>query len=340
MNPLTGQRVLLIAPRFFGYDQDIATELRRRGAEVDFLPDRPFDTPLMKAVTRFGRQLILKAADKFYQRAFERLGRASYDLIFVVNGQTLSTFILTELRSSFPNARFVLYIWDSFRNRRSIIDNLHFFDDCLSFDPDCSKAYGLRFRPRFFSPGFAHGHTDEFDYHLSFIGTAHTDRYTIISSVAQSLEPHIRCYWYLYIQAPWVFYVYRLSNPAFRTAKIASFHFEPLQRVDVQKVFFRSRAILDIEHPLQTGLTIRTLETLGASRKLITTNGRVREYDFFRDENIYVIDRRRAKVPKSFLETPYCVVDPLLYEKYSLKGWMDEVLGNESVPLRDRTAYR
>jgi hypothetical protein len=141
------------------------------------------------------------------------------------------------------------------------------------------------------------------------------------------LKPHILCYWYLYLQAHWVFYVYRVINPAFRNATISSFRFNPLSRADVQQIFFKTRAILDIEHPLQTGLTIRTLEALGASRKLITTNNRVKDYDFFCKDNVYVVNRRQATVPEWFLETPYQLLDPLIYDKYSLKGWLDEILG-------------
>ena len=52
---LAGKRVLFFAVRYFGYEQRIMDELRRRGAEVDYLPDRPFNTPLMTAVTRYSR---------------------------------------------------------------------------------------------------------------------------------------------------------------------------------------------------------------------------------------------------------------------------------------------
>ena len=326
MNALFGRRVLLFAPRFFGYDRDIADELRRRGAEVDLLPDRPFESASMKAVARFLRSAAVVAAERFYRRELARLARSTYDLIFVVNGQTLSGAFLAFLRAEFPRAKFVLYIWDSFDNRRSIVANLKFFDDCSSFDRAGAAHYGLRFRPLFFSPEFERGADKDFDHHLSFVGTAHTDRFATISRISSSLKPCYRFYWYLYLQAPWVYYAYWVTNPSFRRAKIGDFHFIPLTRGEVQKVFFGSRAILDVEHPRQTGLTIRTLETMGASRKLITTNSRVREYDFFLPENVCVIDRHDVRIPDSFLEAPYRPIDPRIYKKYSLAGWIDEIL--------------
>jgi hypothetical protein len=72
---LTGRRVLLMAPRFFGYEIEIADELRRRGALVDALPDRPFDSPIMAAVTRFKRSWTIQSADRLYQRMLKDFDR-------------------------------------------------------------------------------------------------------------------------------------------------------------------------------------------------------------------------------------------------------------------------
>lgn len=327
VKPLQSRRILFIAPRFFGYEQDILSELVSRGATVDMLPDRPFDTPIMKAATRFGRPLVIGAADRFYRNGLNRFGRSAYDLVFVINGQTLSRAVLSEIRATFPAAKFVLYMWDSFKNRGSAIENLRFFDDCFSFDPDCSREFGLKFRPLFFAPGFECEPSNAFDYHLSFIGTCHSDRFSIVSRLANSLESKVRFYRYLYLQAPWVFYVYRIINPAFRNARITDFQYVPLKRESVQAAFFRSLAVLDIEHPKQDGLTIRTFESFGSSRKLVTTNSHVRQYDFYRPGNICIIDRQTAKIPKGFLETPYEPASDSILMKYSIKGWIDDVIG-------------
>ena len=50
---LRGKRILFIAPAFFGYHIDIIEEMKARGAVVDWLPDRPFNSSLAKGVTRF-----------------------------------------------------------------------------------------------------------------------------------------------------------------------------------------------------------------------------------------------------------------------------------------------
>lgn len=333
---LQGKQILFLAPRFFSYENEIAEEMRRRGAHVDWLPDRPFDTPLMTAVTRLHPQSILPIADKIYRRQLNKWGRKKYDLVFVLNGQTLSRDLLAELRIDLPNTRFILYMWDSIKNRASSAEKFDLFDECLSFDPSSVELYGMRLRPLFFAPSFESKCIFEPQYHISFIGTAHTDRYSIISSIDSALQPDIRRFWYLYLQARWVYAVYLFANRSFQGANFNDFRFKPLPYSAVTDIFRKSRAILDIEHPGQTGLTMRSFETLGAEKKLVTTNPGVRELPFYSEQNIQVIDRSNPLLDTDFLHSPYAPVDPFIYDRYSLSGWLDEVLMN-SFPNKNLT---
>lgn len=326
MISLQGKRVLLIAPRFFGYERDIQGEIERRGAIVDWLPDRPFDTPLMAALTKLKAEWVQLPAERLYDRMLNQFAATSYDYILVVNGQTLSRKTLNRLRESFPTAKNILYMWDSVENRRSVLDNLCFFDHAFSFDPQCASNHGMHLRPLFYSKGFQHDAAQASAFHISFVGTAHTDRYAVVSELKKELDDDIQAYWYLYLQAPWVFQYYRATKPFMRNARRDEFNFVPLEKATLQSVFARSRVIVDIEHPNQRGLTMRTFETMGAGKKLVTTNSQIADYDFFKLGNVCVIDRRTPKIPRRFLESPFTpYTDELLY-RYSLEGWVDEVL--------------
>lgn len=324
---LANKKVLFVAPQFFGYEQEIRGEIERRGAQVDFLLDRPFTSPFLKAVTRWRRKWVISTADRYYRANTN--AHADYDYVFVVNGQTLSSEILEEWRNRFKRAKFFLYMWDSFGNRSDVVGNLTYFDHAFTFDRDDAVKHGIHFRPLFFSKGFEAGSGDPVQWDISFVGTAHSDRYYVASRVAEQLGSGSRVYWYLFLQAKWVYWLYRIINSGFRSASLADFKFAPLSKPDVQRIFFGSTAILDIEHPQQTGLTMRTLETLGARKKLVTTNANVKSYDFFSQHNICVIDRRNPVLPSDFLRTPYIDVTPAIYQRYQLDGWMDEILEKE-----------
>ncbi|OZI28136.1 hypothetical protein CEG14_24800 [Bordetella genomosp. 1] len=326
MISLQNKRVLYVAPKFFGYEQDIGEEFRRRGAHADFLLDRPFNTPFMTAVTRFKRDWIIKAADRYYRDALAALPGADYDLVFVVNGQTLSEQTLQDWRKRFPGAVFVMYMWDSFGNRPNAVTNMKYFDHVFTFDRNDAERYQLNFRPLFFVRGFEREPVAQPDYDISFVGTAHTDRYAVVSRVNAALPAGAVPHWYLYLQAPWVYWAYRVLYRDFRNAPRSAFRFEPLAKATVQSIFNNSRAILDVEHAQQTGLTMRTLETLGARKKLVTTNTAVRDYDFYRPANVCIIDRQQPRIPDDFFTRPYEDIAPEIYQRYRLEGWLDEML--------------
>ena len=324
---LKGKYVLLIAPIFFGYSFEIANEFRRRGAIVDFLPDRPFQSPFMKAGTRFAPSLLNSFAEHFFWEGIEKYSRSKYDFVFVVIGEALTQNFLHSLRSRFPSASYILYMWDSFENKKSLVKNIQSYDRCITFDLNDAKNYGLNFRPLFFSDGFKLSNKSQFNYDLSFIGTAHSDRYSIISKIAEDLPKEVTFYTYLFLQAPWVFFGHKLFNKAFINTRYGDFKYVPLEANIVQLIFSESRVVLDIEHPKQIGLTMRTFETLGSGKKLITTNSKVREYDFYDSQNICIVDREgEKKVKKNFFKDPYTPIPLDLYYKYSLQGWVDDVI--------------
>ncbi|WP_460164886.1 CgeB family protein [Pseudomonas sp. S1_G07] len=235
---LDGKKVLVVAPQFFGYETEICDELKRRGAKVDFLLDRPFASPLMKAVTRLRRQWVIKAADRYYTHQMEQIKSSEYDYIFVVNGQTLSTTILECWQKMFPSAVFVLYMWDSFGNRRWVLENLKYFHHVFTFDRNDAAKYGLNFRALFFSRGFEVVAPVQAEFDISFIGTAHTDRYQVLKKVDKALGPSINKHWYLFLQAKWVYLTYKLTNRGFKGASISDFKYDPLDKGTVQRVFF------------------------------------------------------------------------------------------------------
>lgn len=327
---LHGKRVLFVCPRFFGYDDAIAAELRRRGASVDVLHDRPFDSPLMKALTKRAPGLVGHAAAVHYRSA---LGDSTdYDLIFVINGQTLTRSFLMELRQRHTAAAFILYLWDSLANRSSIIRCMGLYDRVFSFDPNDAVHYNLIYRPLFFSGEF-YGDKENYiehagDFDISFVGTAHTDRWRIVQQIDQSCPAYMRRYWFLYLQARWVFHARRISDPGFSKARIEDFRFVTLPQAEVGRVFRRSRAILDIEHPSQHGLTMRTIEALGAGKKIITTNTSIMECDFYRSSNVMILERgARLSLDLDFFRSPIELVPSEIYQRYSIEGWMSEILG-------------
>lgn len=321
-------RVLLIAPRFFGYEHEIAAGLNSLGYEVDLLPDRPFNNPLMKAVMRFRPELGgHHACDQYFARRLEELGRNNYSTIFVIQGEGVTSKTLLTIRKAYPTARLVFYTWDSLENKPFSRKNLSLYDHCSTFDPVDANKYGMYFRPLFYTDGFDRPADTAYAYDLSFIGTVHSDRYRIVHALLKQLPTDTRTFIYLYLQAPWMYDLRKIFTNTVDGAKRDEFRFEPLSKDVVQTTFFRSRAVLDIEHVNQRGATMRTMEALGSKRKMITTNVTLRDYDFYNPLNIQIIDRMAPRLDHEFLRSPYQVLPEEIRQKYSMRNWIREVCG-------------
>lgn len=327
---LAGKHILMQVVPYFGYDQVLARALRERGAIVDVLADRPFDSALLHGIAKLGRRAVLGHATRIYRRQLKAFGRSRYDHVLVINGQTMSDSFLRELRGDYPTAKFTFYIWDSFENKPYAVAALPRYDAAFSFDRRATRDHGLGFRPLFFSPEFDLEPNAAADLDLSFIGTAHSDRPAIIHQVDRHLPATASRYWFLYLKAPWVLHYQRATNRHFRNIPTSMFSYAPLPRDRVRALFGRSRAFLDIEHDQQTGLTIRTFEALGARKKLLTTNADIRNYDFYDSSNILVIDRRKPVFDPDFLTAPLRELPPALRQRYSVDGWIDEILGKSA----------
>ena len=106
--------------------------------------------------------------------------------------------------------------------------------------------------------------------------------------------------------------------------------FKSLSKLDVLNVIGKSKSIIDIQHPLQPGLTMRTIEIIGAKKKLFTTNKDVENYDFYNRNNIFIINRNEPKLDFSFLKKDYEDIDETIYEKYSLSSWIRTIFKDEN----------
>ena len=68
------------------------------------------------------------------------------------------------------------------------------------------------------------------------------------------------------------------------------------------------------------------IEALGAKKKLITTNEDIVNYDFYCPENIYLYNGK-FDLDNIFFKSKYKRIDNVIYERYSLRNWLKEVIG-------------
>ena len=325
MTNLFGKRILFVSPEFFGYDQAICDNIKNKGGYIYRLYDRPFNNAMLHALTKLFPKFISKLLTKYYIKKLQGL-EAQIDIVFVINGQTLSKKFHDYVAAKWPKSTKILYMWDSFENRPNVRDSLKYYSKVFSFDRDACKRFGLNFRPLFF-----HGKTtDNFSmtrntYLLSFIGTAHSDRYKILTKLYSQFQD-AKVYKFLFLKAKWVYWLYRLFDKNYRQANLSEFHFYPISHAKYLEIISETEILVDIEHPNQSGLTIRNIEYLNSRKKFVTTNADVKNYEFFKSGNIEVIDRNDPKISQEFIERQFVDYDDETLKYYSIDGFVETCL--------------
>ena len=56
-----------------------------------------------------------------------------------------------------------------------------------------------------------------------------------------------------------------------------------------------------------------------------------RRYDFYKENNILVIDRNNVLIDDSFFDSNYEKIPEEVYKKYSLSSWVDTILGKKDI---------
>lgn len=325
---LNGKRVLFFYLSTFNYEIEIQKAMEREGAIVDSFNERPSNNLFIHIMVRLNRNLINKIIVKYYQNIISQTKNNQYDYIFFIKGESISPEIVEALRSAHPEAKVVMYYWDSIANNHNAKNMLGCFDKVLTFDKNDSKNLGMEFLPLFYIPQYSEiaKKKDPEEYDLMFAGTTHSDRYQFVTGIVnQVTNAGGRCFTWFYFPSKILFYKMKWDNPKFRKANINDFSFKPMSREKLLDYYAKSRIQIDIQHPKQTGLTMRTIETLGAKKKLITTNPDVVNYDFYMPENVLVVDRNNPMIPKEFIESEWIDIPEEVYKKYSVGSWLEKI---------------
>lgn len=330
------KKILLIAPVFFGYYKEIIAELEKMGCDVDYVCDAPSNSNVSKALGRINKSFIRFFTKRYFKnKVLPFISRKSYDYVFVVGGMTFafSAAMVEKMKEMNPQAKFVMYQWDSEKNLPYSTSIHPYFDKLYSFDRyDCKRDSKYNFLPLFYTRMYEEigrkAQEQHFEYDCSYVGTAHPLKYKNINDIANALKsvwPKQFIYHYMPSRLKYIYH--KLTAPEYKKAKLSEFENEKIAPQQMMEVFEKSRCVLDSPQGGQTGLTIRTLECLGAKKKMVTSNADIKYYDFYDETNILIFEAGKPVDTNSpFFAAPYKELPPNLYGKYSLRNWLATML--------------
>lgn len=325
-------KILLLGPSFFGYRDMVGDEFRRMGHDVVCMDDRPSESVSFKSLGRVSYRLVDSRIAAYAEQVEYALGEGGFDFLVYLSGMSFcfTREQFARMRAA-SGARFVAGLWDAFGNCQRLGACRDLFDDIYSFEPRDCQEYGLKLRPLFYSGAYTGLPLEPeggFDYDACFVGSVHQrSKFHAVLRTCQDLEARgLRVFTWFYMPSKSAEALRKVQDASYRGVE---FRHEALSPAQVADVYARSRAVVDSPQAGQGGLTIRTLETLGARRKLITANQDVRDYDFYDYGGVAVTgpDGSAAGVDGDFFARPFCELPRGIYESYSLRAFASALLG-------------
>lgn len=324
MMPLRGQRILLIGIGFYDYEVAIAAEFRALGADVLVENEQPPEmrgrlAPLRR---RFFPDMV-GPLRRHHAAILERVrAMGALDQILVIKGTLLEESFLKALREAQPQAVLTAYHWDSMARYPDLIHRQRLFDRVLTFDhADAAAHASFILRPLFFRPELLAAPPAEKPIDLCFVGWLHHDRLRQAEKLHDQANAMGLSTFFYFFTGAWTGARLRFAGRA------RDVHVRPLTFARYVEKVAAARVIVDLPHPLQTGLTMRAIETVGVGKKLMTTSRDIASYDFYRSENIRILDPAEPQIDPDFVESPPAAIQADIVERYSLRAWALDVLG-------------
>lgn len=265
-------RLTIVGPRFFSYVDAVVGHIRELGISAQSVDERGSQSFFVKAAFRsaFLRKLFFFLIRKRHESIIREVADFKSSHVLFISPESVNKSLITSLKAL--GVKTYLYMWDSFDNKPAAKSCLSDFDNVATFDPvdaDTNRLslINLFAEDEFFSHG-SEGTRREFD--LSFVGTAHSSRPKVITSlVASSSLSRLRKKIHLYQGNAYYYLRARLLT---RFSAFTPLSNHSISKSEVAEIFKSSKFILDVTHADQRGLTSRSFEALAAGGVLVTNN--------------------------------------------------------------------
>ena len=318
--------ILFFSPPFFNYPSIIQEGLCKIFNKVTYFNTVP--ATLTYKITWYAEYYFHTAY--FKNKCINQLFRSvkkkiendniDYDTIFVIKGSCIPEDFYSFLKTQYPNAKFVQYLWDDICNDPEATKTFRYFNAIYSYNEWDCKKFGLTFRPFFYSEYYL-SDFQERKYDLSCIMSFSEDRIELLNKFFNNIKKPLSNY--ILIKGSLLLKLLYISKIGCLKQYVTSKGIDYATMMDVLK---KSKCQIDIQHPCQKGLTTRAFEALATNTKLITTNANIKEYDFYNPQNIAIISREDPIVDIEWINLPYKPVPMDILNKYSLSRFLSDML--------------
>lgn len=101
---------------------------------------------------------------------------------------------------------------------------------------------------------------------------------------------------------------------------------KPIPYSQILNYVINSKCIVDLNQDGQVGLTYRPLEALFYKKKLITDNIDITAFDFYKEENIFILGMDDLSSLRDFISSSYVNIDDEIYSRYTFDYFVNSIL--------------
>jgi len=210
--------------------------------------------------------------------------------------------VIKVIKRKNSNARFFFYSWD-IDYRFKELNALSKIGVCGSFDKKFAEEFGVHYWGQFYNTNgissfLSEKETVSSDYF--FLGQD-KGRKQILQSLENTLQQN------------------GLTGEVVITNKALQVSYQEYLRM-----IKKTKCLIDIVQEKQTGLTYRVMEALFFDKKLITNNKYIKNCDFYKPANIYIINDDSRDF-KTFFAEPIAPVCESIKQNYTLESFIKRV---------------
>lgn len=127
----------------------IQEKLEGSGAEVIFVPEREY-TLRYKILNNLNPSYIDALQVRYYEKLLAEINDVKFDYLFVIRGYKISASFVDGFKILNPQARLLMYQWDSNRTN-PFAHHIERFDRVLSFDYEDCDEFNFQYLPLFYT---------------------------------------------------------------------------------------------------------------------------------------------------------------------------------------------
>lgn len=313
---LDSKRVLFIGPEFFDYHREIIAEMEGMGLIVDFFPEKiinPYYKVLISLLPFLKRNI-----DKVFLDSIQKKIQGGYDFVFVIKGEILTPAFLNKVKFKNPNAKFIMYQWDSVKFNANYFQINSMFDRVLTFDMMDAQEFNIEYLPLFFTKKYENIKLDALkEYDILFFGTLHGHRLSVVKKIEKECQRYgLKFKYHLYIKKLLLIRKILTFDIDIRDLKYISTSIVSTETI--LSFYSKTKSVLDVQLPNQHGLTMRSIEVLGSHLKLITTNSNILHEKMYDESSVYLLDTNEVILDLHFFEEQKNID----MREYRLKNWL------------------